>query len=241
MICKNCEHEVLGRFCSFCGQKASEQPVTLDYFSQQLLSRVNPLHAGNATLLGFILRPVQTIVDFIGCKRMQIAQPLSVLFITSGLYLLLHAYLTGHAYTAHLNPSDGQNMLLVKRFLQMYYQNLGFSLLLTVWPFSWLTFLSFKRAGFSFAEHLVINLYLVSYGLLLSILKLVLDTLAQHGLELLSPTLFSLLFYSALGLLFSKVVTAEYNLRVLAQYLFLVLLFMVLLTIAGVAVLWLLQ
>lgn len=241
MICKNCTYEVSGQFCSHCGQKTSEQPVTLDYFSQQLISKINPLQAGNANLLGFLLHPAQTIVDFIQCKRMQIAQPLSVLFVTSGIYLLLNAYLGDHSLKAHIAATDSRNIVLIKYFLQSFYQNLGFSLLLTTLPFAWLTHISFKWAGYRYAEHVAIQLYLVSYGLVLSVLQLILDHWRLEGITLMSPMVFTVLFYAVLGLVFSKVLSAEYNLQIVVKYLLLMLLFIMLLTMCGVALLWLHQ
>ncbi len=241
MICKNCTREASGHFCSHCGQKSAEPPVTLAYFSQQLLSKINPLQAGNATLLSFLLHPAQTIVDFIQCKRMQIAQPLSVLFVTSGIYLLFNAYLGDHTLKAHIAATDSRNIVLIKYFLQSFYQNLGFSLLLTSLPFAWLTHISFKWAGYRYAEHVAIQLYLVSYGLVLSVLQLMLEHWRVQGFSLMSPTLFTILFYTVLGLVFSKVMSAEYHLQIVVKYLLLMLLFIVLLTMCGVAFLWLQQ
>lgn len=92
--CANCEHEFIGTYCHYCGQKYNVGRITWNSIWQEFL---NVWGIGGRSMLyslwQLLWRPGYFISDYISGKRQVSFPPVKMMFIFGLFYLLLQNYL----------------------------------------------------------------------------------------------------------------------------------------------------
>ena len=167
MKCKNCGESVSGNFCTYCGQSTRVGKINLPNFLQELSASVFQVEKGLFfTIWEVLIRPGTTLRNFIQGKRKNYFKPFAFLLTLSTIYILLaevtdldtwfDAFYTGWMAGA----SDTQQDSHAQKVLGWFVINYRFSTLALLPVFSLASYLSFRKFGYNYLEHVVINCYI---------------------------------------------------------------------------------
>jgi len=167
MDCKNCGQLVKGTYCSHCGQNSNVGKITLSGLLKDIVNNVFQIDKGFFfTLKELFLRPGISIEEYLNGKRKKYFKPITYVLSMSTIYFLttkivgqptwLDSFFSG--FTSQTFQDAGQKQ--VPPFLSWFANNFAYSTLLLLPVFSLASYLSFRRLGSNYAEHLVINSYI---------------------------------------------------------------------------------
>jgi hypothetical protein len=170
-ICKNCNNHFKGNFCNMCGQSADTQRLNFHvlrrnfqklffkYFDKGILFTAKEL----------FIRPGNTVREYIEGKRVKHFEPIALLVTVATLYGVLFHYF-------HINLFND------KSFTDKTFEHIEFNtinewiathfslftiLFLPLYAFG--SYVAFRKQGYNFSEHLILNTFLSSQRLLLRI------------------------------------------------------------------------
>lgn len=168
-ICKNCDNTFEGKFCNNCGQDADVkrldfkflrhkiQDLLFKYFDKGILYTIKQLFS----------RPGHTIREYIEGKRVKHFEPIALLVTIATSYGILYSYF-------HINPFfdasisnntlDNIDFTKVNEWISNHF-SLASCILLPLYSIG--SFIAFKKQGYNFVEHLILNTFLASQRLLL--------------------------------------------------------------------------
>ena len=120
-------------------------------------------------------RPGHTIRDFIVGKRVKHFKPISLVVLLAGIYGFLYHYLQINILenTIHVTGSGEKVVQLqenVSKLGEWIFEHYSIIAFLQIPIFSIGTFLAFRKVGYNFIEHLVINAFLAAQRLTLQII-----------------------------------------------------------------------
>ncbi len=168
IICKNCNNEVSGNFCSHCGQPADTHKLNMHFILHDLQHGLFHFDKGILyTTKELLTRPGHTIREFIDGKRVKHFQPLSFVIVLATFYGLLYHYLIfDRIKTTLINPKDditGASGKIVT-WMTEHFAFVGLILIITA---TLVSYVIFKKKKYNLAEHLALNTF--SIGLFLVI------------------------------------------------------------------------
>lgn len=173
--CKNCNHTIEGNYCSNCGQSAHIHSLGFTYFLHEIQHSL--LHVDKGILFTtkeLFSRPGRTINEYIAGKRVNHFKPFAYLFIMSSLYVLISHLLKLEDFDTkisfELSPdtvsskADSQKtqnfILTVKDIIHWIRNHYAYSNLMILPVLSLASFLAFKKRGYNYFEHLILNTFL---------------------------------------------------------------------------------
>lgn len=163
MNCKNCGLDLLGDYCSNCGQKSSVDRITLSHIINELVEGVFQVDRGLFyTLISLFSEPGITIKAYLDGKRRIHFKPIAYLLTFSTHYFII-TQLTGQItwlddFVGGFG-SGASGDAEVPQILTWFAKNYAYSILLLIPVFSFASFICFRRFGYNYFEHLVINSY----------------------------------------------------------------------------------
>jgi len=174
--CQNCNTELQGKYCSNCGQSADTHRINIHYLWHDIQHGL--LHFDKGILFTtkeLFTRPGHSIREFLEGKRVKHFKPISLVLVLAGIYgLLFHFFkidmfanyvvISGSGEKVnHLNEVIGKS----SDWIAQHYSILA---LLQIPIFTIGTYLCFRKGGYNFVEHLIINTFLVGQRLILHII-----------------------------------------------------------------------
>jgi hypothetical protein len=159
-------------------QESTPERITLRYLANELLLIANLEKGFGYTVKQLLLRPRQAVVEFLqeDRKRMMKPLPMLALLVTLATFLSLRVLPLGEPLWQNfkeggaadlLSPLLQESIRLLTIAMQRYF-NIFFVLSLPGQAIG--SYLLFRKSGYNFAEHLVINTYLFNIQTLLYIL-----------------------------------------------------------------------
>lgn len=173
IICKNCGHQFEGNFCCNCGQTAETNKLNATYFWNEVKHGFFYLDSGLFySLKQLCIRPGHTIHEFVEGKRIRHLKPISLVVILATAYGFLYHYFGINLISAieeDLTSEASDVLIKINEFMGSHYALIS---ILNI-PFLALgSFLGFKKQGYSYVEHLVLNTFLSALRLFYSILTI---------------------------------------------------------------------
>ncbi|MEM7105335.1 MAG: DUF3667 domain-containing protein [Bacteroidota bacterium] len=162
MKCKNCDTELKGQFCLECGQRASVKRFTLvDLFSTDFLLGLFSLERSKFlfTVKMLFSNPGKMVRDYIAGKRVRTFHFFTFLIIIITIYQILEYLLKIDFLNTVSTPETAAQL---ESFLAYTKQHLKIFTLAKIPIGAAITYFIFQKANFNFAEHLVLNTFLVS-------------------------------------------------------------------------------
>lgn len=167
MNCKNCGNPVEGNFCAHCGQSRQVGRINFSNFLQELSTTVFQIDRGLFfTIWEMVVRPGVSLRNFLEGKRKPYFKPFAFLLTLSTIYILLaeitdldtwfDAFYSGWMAGATANQQDTN----AEKVLGWFVINYRFSTLILLPVFSLSSYLCFKKFGYNYLEHVVINCYI---------------------------------------------------------------------------------
>ncbi|HEX8270276.1 MAG TPA: DUF3667 domain-containing protein [Flavobacterium sp.] len=174
--CLNCDNGFLGNFCPDCGQKAKTGKIDINYVQEE--AKYTLLHLNNGflyTTKQMLTRPGFAIREFIDGKRVRHYKPLLYLFVMAGLYGFLLHYFVDFKEMMNIDEStavsgdvNGTELLLKGLDWMAAHYSIVEVIYLPIIALS--SYLAFRKWGYNFIEHLIINAYAGGLRLAVSIL-----------------------------------------------------------------------
>lgn len=170
ITCKNCGQHFKGHFCNNCGQAARTHEINIHFLWHDIQHGF--FHFDNGifyTAKQLFTRPGHSIREYIQGKRVKHFKPISLVILLATVYGLL-------SHTFHINViseinitglgNDEINAQQIKDWIDSHYAWVSLFTL----PFYALgTFIAFRKQGFNYMEHLVLNAFLAGQRLILHI------------------------------------------------------------------------
>lgn len=166
--CKNCGNLFEGNYCNNCGQAASTHDINAAFIMHDLehgLMHVNGgiLHSTRE----LFTRPGHAIRDYIEGKRIKHYRPISMLIISAGLYGLLY-----HAFDINVFEGRTDGLLAYETINEWIAHHFSIISLLLLPILSFSSYVIFRKQGYNFAEHVILNAFYSSQKLFVRILIL---------------------------------------------------------------------
>ena len=153
--CKNCGNQFEGNFCNQCGQKKSVKRFAFTNLSSEFIHGFFHFHKGLLfTIKELIIRPGSMISEYLEGKRVNYFNPFT--------YMLLVSIVGGffHPYSGLLEHSD-RFWLGTPEAIEFTRKHFSIRLLIAIPVYGTMSFIFFRKANYNFAEHLIINAYMI--------------------------------------------------------------------------------
>ncbi|WP_439473722.1 DUF3667 domain-containing protein [Algoriphagus formosus] len=198
MNCKNCGNPVEGNFCAHCGQSRQVGRINFSNFLQELSTTVFQIDRGLFfTIWEMVIRPGVSLRNFLEGKRKPYFKPFAYLLTLSTVYFLL-AELTDQStwlddfYSGWMSgASDFEQESNAEIVLAWFVKNYRLSTLFLLPIYSFASFLSFRKFGYNYLEHIVINSYITGQQALF------------YSLCILGEAIFQNQFFENISIIFS--------------------------------------
>lgn len=172
--CSICKTKISGKYCSYCGQPAKIHRINADYILNELRSIFNFEKGIFYTIRELLLRPGQSVRNFIFNDRNRLVKPLVFIIVSSLIYTLLQQGLAFEDGYVNYQFDEGESS---STMLEWVTANYGYAnLMISVFIAGWIK-LFFRKQGFNIYEILILLCFIIGMGMLIFALFGVIDTL----------------------------------------------------------------
>jgi hypothetical protein len=176
ITCKNCGFHYKGNFCSNCGQSAETHEMNFHFLWHDIQHGL--LHVDKGlfyTIKELLTRPGNSIREFVEGKRANHFKPFSFVLVLAGLYALIYHYFHMNVLNNKIvisGTDKGADELrdTVQKVIEWLGEHYAVVALAQLPIYATSTFLAFKKSGYNYVEHLVINAFLIGQRLLVQII-----------------------------------------------------------------------
>ena len=175
--CLNCNTPLIGQYCPNCGQPADTHRINSHYLWHDIQHGFLHVDKGLVfTTKELFTRPGYAIREFMEGKRVRHFKPISFVLVLAGLYGLLSHYFNINMLSSDYQiTGSGENFNRIKQsidkmsdWLSEHYSILALG---QIPIFAIGTYFAFRKVGYNFIEHLVINTFLTGQRLLVHIIS----------------------------------------------------------------------
>lgn len=170
MNCKNCGHDVKGKYCSNCGQDAKVSRISLPNILNQVSESILQINKGFFfTLKQLFLRPGAFLKDFLKGQRQNHYKPIAYLFVLSTVYFLITQITNQTTWLEEFisgwvdEPMEQGKEVQTQYIFVWLSKNYAYSSVILLPLFSLASYLAFFKRGTNYLEHLVINSYITGH------------------------------------------------------------------------------
>ena len=167
MTCKNCGQPVEYRYCGHCGQDAGIGRINWQSFLSDLSHSILYIDKGFLfTVKQLFLRPGTCLRDYLAGRRKLSFKPVGFVLILATLYFLVTRLLDKNTWLDDLvigfiqGATNSESTENVPEILIWFSESYAYSILLLLPVFSLSSFLAFRKFGYNYLEHMVMNCFL---------------------------------------------------------------------------------
>lgn len=188
MKCKNCDQNLAGAYCSYCGQKADVGPLNFPNFLREISESIFQVNRGLFfTIKALFLNPAGNLEAYLAGKRKPFVKPLAYVLSLSTLYYLAGQWTTQNTWlddviAGWLNAEQENTSEAIPLLIARLKRNFAYLNLLLLPLFALASYLAFKPFGKNYFEHLVLNAYLSGQKALIYTLMILLGKIAPSVL-----------------------------------------------------------
>jgi len=187
--CKNCANEFSGIYCNFCGQKANVSKIDLSYIVNQVQTTILQHDKGLFyTIRQLFTRPGHSIREYLEGKRVKHFKPLAYVLVLSTVYAFLNYFfgtesnlLSGMGGFAEGFNDYGGEIETSFSLTQWMIDNYAYGVLLLLPFYSLASYLAFKKSGYNYYEHIVVNSFILGQQTMVQILFVPLIKVLPEG------------------------------------------------------------
>jgi hypothetical protein len=196
--CKNCNNSFEGNYCNYCGQPADQKRITISFLWEKFLHGFFHLNRGLFyTLAELFVRPGTMLRGYIAGKRINHINPFT--------YLVLISLVGGFIYTwSGILYHQDQIFLASGETINFTSKHFSARMLLMIPINAILCSVLFKSFKYNFAEHLIINTFLICQSIVFLIVGMLVYWLVKPdnmSFKILYSTAFvSVIIYQMVGL-----------------------------------------
>jgi hypothetical protein len=170
--CKNCDQKVEHKYCAFCGQKTSVQPLSTSRIIKEISDNIFQINHGLFfSIKELTLRPAQSIENYLNGRRKQYFQPIAYAFTLATLFFILTKLVEQSTFIDDLfegfTLSAEDRMSAVSdantRVIAWLSNNYAYTTMLVAPIYALASFIAFSNNKRNYLEHLVVNLYVTGH------------------------------------------------------------------------------
>ncbi|HSY76139.1 MAG TPA: DUF3667 domain-containing protein [Bacteroidia bacterium] len=175
ITCKNCGFHYKGNFCSNCGQSAETHEMNFHFLWHDIQHGL--LHVDKGlfyTIKELLTRPGNSIREFIEGKRAKHFRPFSLVLILAGIYGIIYHYFHMNMFENKIVVSGTGKEIddlrdTVQKVIEWLAEHYEIVALAQLPVYATGTYLAFRKSGYNYVEHLVINAFLTGQRLIVQI------------------------------------------------------------------------
>jgi Protein of unknown function (DUF3667) len=126
--CKNCNAEVLSKFCAECGQAITLKRIDKHYIIHEIEHLLHFEHGILHTIKELCISPGQTIRKYISENRSRLVKPVVFIIITSVIYTLVNHFF--HIEEQYVTYNGFENSA-VEKMMKWVQGNYGYANIIT--------------------------------------------------------------------------------------------------------------
>ncbi len=162
--CLNCGHQFEGKFCSQCGQKSATHRFTMHDWMHEIPHSIFHVDSGFFyTAKELFTRPGEAIREYLNGKRKLLFSPFLYLLVMCGIFVAV-GLLLPHA---EVQVKEVKTLSDSLEYLQSHYYKP--MLVAMILPISIGSFFAYRKSRFNFAEHLVLNTFVIGQMVIVDI------------------------------------------------------------------------
>ncbi len=196
-VCKNCTTEFEGKFCPQCGQKAKTKRITTKQVFSEARQRIFHYEQGFwYTSKALLTRPGHAIREYLEGKRVRHIKPIKFMFWASAIsFLLFHFSGLDKEMMEKLAEQQAASPIgqqLSQKVFQTFTDHPAIMMFCMIPMIAFWSRVLFRRKGYNFAEHFVLNTFLMGELSLASIVTMPISMFINRFADTTLPmTLFS--------------------------------------------------
>jgi hypothetical protein len=164
--CKNCNNTFEGFYCNHCGQPADTHKMNWHFLLHDIQHGLLHFDKGLLFTIGQLFtRPGHAIREFIEGKRVRHFKPLSLVIVLATVYALLYHYFGIGSLPDVTVKGNFGNGFSPEKINEWIANHFAWTTLLSIPFFSLPTYIVFRKQGYNFIEHLVLNAFLAAQRL----------------------------------------------------------------------------
>lgn len=170
--CKNCNSEITFNFCGNCGQKKAKR-IDGKYVKDELQYVLVHTNKGFFyTVKNLMKAPGTTALQFIEGNRVNHYKPILLVFLIAGISAFIaNTFIHPAEVMAGINNKyQNQQVFDVNKFNQFIYNYQSFFMVLCLPFVAFFSWISFRKWGHNYFEHIVSNAFMLATSLIFSIL-----------------------------------------------------------------------
>ncbi len=175
MNCKNCNTEINQNFCPQCGQPAKPNRIDGHYVQHEIEHLLHFERGILYTLRELIIRPSQSIKQFITDDRNRLVKPIIFVIITSLIYSFVNSIFHVEVGFIHIREEKQTAIGAIFKWAEGHYgyANLFFGIFIAAYAK-----LLFRKYGYNFFEILILMCYVLGVQMLIfSVFTLISSTI----------------------------------------------------------------
>jgi hypothetical protein len=187
ITCKNCGTSFKGNFCYNCGQAANTHRLNAHSVWHDIQHGL--LHVDKGifyTLIQLFTRPGYSIREYLEGKRVKHFKPVSLVIILATVYALANHYLhismieennntvsiRNFGFNFNFTATQGQGKPLITEITEFVVSHFALFQLLFLPFYAGATRLAFRKSGYNYVEHLIINAFLRGQAIVIAMFML---------------------------------------------------------------------
>jgi hypothetical protein len=171
LVCKNCGNLYEGNFCNNCGQKTKNDRITVSHLFHSLLERFDINRGILYTAKMLFVQPGKVIQDYLNGKTKIYYNPISYLVVIASIYsLIMISFNIYDSSVGNFNEAMGipeEQLEFQQKFSSIMKKFLSFISILMIPFYSLASYWIFKKRKLYYAEHMIVNSYLLAQYLLI--------------------------------------------------------------------------
>lgn len=178
MNCKNCNAELLSKFCPDCGQPKDLKRINGHYVIHEIEHVLHFERGILYTIRELVINPGQNIRNYLSENRSRLVKPIIFIIITSLIYSILTSFL--HIEETYVRFDGDQNTTIAKIFKWVEghygYANIMMGIFISMW-----LKVFFRKFGYNFFEILILLCFVMGTAMLIfSVFSLLQGLLNLH-------------------------------------------------------------
>jgi len=165
MNCKNCNTEINQNYCPNCGEPAKLKRIDGKYILSEIGSVLNFDKGILFTIRELLLRPGQSIRNFISDDRNRLVKPIAFIIVTSLIYSVSQQFL--HFEDGYINYSIENEKSAILSIFKWISNNYGYTNIFMAFLIAFWIKIFFRKHNYNFFEILILLFFLMGIGMLL--------------------------------------------------------------------------
>lgn len=162
--CRNCNHELSGKFCSNCGDPVQLKRIDAHYIMHEIEHVLHFEKGILFTIKELLIRPGKNVREFVSENRNRLVKPIIFIIVTSLIYsIITHFFHIEDGYISHTGTEQSSTTAIFDWIQKHYgYANIIMGIFIAFW-----IKLFFRRYNYNFFEIVILLCFVMGMGMLL--------------------------------------------------------------------------